>query len=1045
MPSKLGGHFMSGSNPAPWVEAGAGIFKFTPDTLGMSAQVPAGPLVVGKLDQQDAALNLTDWKALMNRGIAPKAAADLRFNAQININVGPNKPPVNRYAANPRVDVWEDDNEVVPDNQAEAIWYSTYCIEMMKLYEAIGKRRANFSFAVGTPDMSIWPHLLPAVRYARDRGHYIALHEYMGYEADYGVGWKQVDANRQPTTNVWHGRPDKVYPWGWAALRYRYIYDTVFTPAGVGNVKLLITEAGCDSVESVTPVGRPVGSWKAMGLSENVYTNHLVWYDGMIRQDSYVAGAVIFTVGSVGIWVNWDISGTAVEPLILAQIANLADVPDEPPPTDPTDPPPDGQEPVANLLQNPSFEEGWTDSDAYTTTQNPKGWTVEWNIGPGFPNPHGGQTYLLGECVHKSKAMLPPSERDVFVSDGDWTLKLFAGDRSFWARLKQTIDLPAGRYQLATPVWVDCYRWSGFKDYAVEPWQAETMVKANGREVKPWSLMVSGTRARPVTVFDHPGGPCALAVHFRCNWAISNNLWLDGWTLERVAVTPPVDPPPVAPVKVLDISKWQGAIDPARMLAAGVTGVMVRASYSGINGSRADEKVEEYLPLLRAANIPYGLYHYFHPARPVEEQFGAFAAVVERHGYQLRLALDLEETVGFDATTTAKAAALAERIRAAFPLPAGKRQMIYTSLGYWRDRLGSPAWGANFDLWIAAWTQATAPIVPAPWTRWTLWQYTNEGDGPAHGVGSARVDLNRFNGTRAEFLAWGVEAGPVVDPAAELWALGQETQVISRNPQFAVEGAMVRGGYYPIGNERRVTVGGVPYAIHLGANAAGVERLYIAEVPKWSNVWYQDGPEATEPPPTPPADDRIDLLPYLRGDGRLYEVRHPSGATETFQTQTDGDWFYLVKNAQWEQLYADAEYIWRGADTSPGGGRFYVQFEPLMKRARWMLRHMRVGQVWVGPGHMVRFYDKATCAPSAANSGNATNRMVFIARHAARTWNGVTVPDVVELSNGSETWFYARGFGLVAWSSGWGQSAIAQVYAPGERPNLVREKLNCSY
>ena len=70
--------------------------------------------------------------------------------------------------------------------------------------------------------------------------------------------------------------------------------------------------------------------------------------------------------------------------------------------------------------------------------------------------------------------------------------------------------------------------------------------------------------------------------------------------------------------------------------------------------------------------------------------------------------------------------------------------------------------------------------------------------------------------------------------------------------------------------------------------------------------------------------------------------------------------------------------------------------------------------------------------------------MTFVARHAARTWNGITVNDVVELTNGTETWFYARGFGLVAWSAGWGQSAISEVHAPGTRPDNVREKLNCN-
>src|SRR5690606_16719821 len=109
MPSKLGCHFMSGGNAQPWIDAGASLFKFTPEILGASALVPPGALVVGKLDQQDSALNLTDWKALMRQGVTPEAAADLRFSAQTAIYVGPNKPRVNRYEANPRVDAWEDD------------------------------------------------------------------------------------------------------------------------------------------------------------------------------------------------------------------------------------------------------------------------------------------------------------------------------------------------------------------------------------------------------------------------------------------------------------------------------------------------------------------------------------------------------------------------------------------------------------------------------------------------------------------------------------------------------------------------------------------------------------------------------------------------------------------------------------------------------------------------------------------------------------------------------------------------------------------------
>ncbi len=340
MPSKLGPHFIGTPGLPRWIDAGTRVFKFDPSSLGASGQVPPGPLVVGKLDQREDRLDLTDWKHYMNAGGTPQTVAAHRFNVQRSIHAGANKPKVDRYLVNPRIDVWEDDNEVVPDNPDEARWYSDYCIEMMRLYESIGKKRANFCFAVGTPDIrpgdpaDVWPHLLPAVRHARDHGHYVALHEYMGHEADLGVGWKQIDGQRRPARR-WHGRtnersePDETYPYGYVALRYRLIYDTYFRPQGLHDAPLLITECGCDSVETVTPAGGSIGTWlehrdfwAARGHQpEAFYAAMLQWYDQRLREDEFVKGAMIFTVGSVGIWAKWDISATAVESQILDYIA----------------------------------------------------------------------------------------------------------------------------------------------------------------------------------------------------------------------------------------------------------------------------------------------------------------------------------------------------------------------------------------------------------------------------------------------------------------------------------------------------------------------------------------------------------------------------------------------------------------------------------------------------------------------------------------------------------------------------------------------------
>lgn len=356
MPSKLGPHFIGTPGFERWLAAGGRVFKFDPSSLGAAAQVPPGPLVVGKLDQLEENLNLTDWKHYLKSGLSPQATADHRFNVQRHIFVGPNKPRVDRYLVNNRIDIWEDDNEVVPDDPEEARWYADYCIAMMNHYESIGKRRANFCFAVGTPDMrpgdpsDVWPHLVPAVRHARDHGHMIALHEYMGFEADYGVGWKQVDSQRRPIRH-WHGRtdaagnPDETYPYGYGVLRYRFIYDHYFRPLGLQDVSLLITECGCDSVESITPQGISTGTWTelkphwaAAGKEpESHYAGMLQWYDAMLRQDAYVKGAMIFTVGSVGIWSKWDIAGTKVEEQILQSIATQKEHEDDPVP-EPIDP-----------------------------------------------------------------------------------------------------------------------------------------------------------------------------------------------------------------------------------------------------------------------------------------------------------------------------------------------------------------------------------------------------------------------------------------------------------------------------------------------------------------------------------------------------------------------------------------------------------------------------------------------------------------------------------------------------------------------------------
>jgi hypothetical protein len=266
-----------------------------------------------------------------------------------------------------------------------------------------------------------------------------------------------------------------------------------------------------------------------------------------------------------------------------------------------------------------------------------------------------------------------------------------------------------------------------------------------------------------------------------------------------------------------------------------------------------------------------------------------------------------------------------------------------------------------------------------------------------------------------EVVAWGW--GGEVAPALEWWLNSPDHVGYVLSPEY--------------------TEIGVGYATGLGP---------------WSHYWAVDFGRPVAPPPAPPRPYTshapivvggtvaagLALLDYLRGDGRAYMVQHPSGGSEKFRTVHDGARFLQLKNSQWEEFWADDAFIWRGVDTSPGDGQYYRQFEDGQRGARWCPRRMTIGQQWESPAeHTVQTYWKGDCSPAGHHrNGRTRNRLTLRARHAAMTWNGVTVQDVIEVgSHTGESMFFGRGYGLCAWSSSWGSSAIAHLLPQNEADN----------
>lgn len=198
----------------------------------------------------------------------------------------------------------------------------------------------------------------------------------------------------------------------------------------------------------------------------------------------------------------------------------------------------------------------------------------------------------------------------------------------------------------------------------------------------------------------------------------------------------------------------------------------------------------------------------------------------------------------------------------------------------------------------------------------------------------------------------------------------------------------------------------------------------------------------------------FDLLHYVKGDGRQYEVKNAQGGQERFQTQEEGLTFYQVKNSQWEQFFYDNDFVYRDVDTSPGGGRYYrLRDHDRGRGSRWLRRRMALGEVYL-QARQVQFYKKADGSPSQANSGVVRDTIRVAARHQRHRFRtGIELDDVLEVHwvNGpndhtpKEKYFYARDFGLVGWerahqdpnSPAW--SAISEIHEPGAREPFVRE------
>ena len=203
------------------------------------------------------------------------------------------------------VDYWEIVNEMDPTGTDGHRKLAQAMIHCMDFAEAEGFKIALFSYSMGVPEWNEIEAIVNTGVFARAKqgGHILALHEY-GNPLD-----------------QWFGDPIPPRPAhperGALACRYRWWYDEFLVPRDE-VIPLVITEAG-------TTFGF---KFEQSGLTKEEWVDQVIWYDERLREDPYVIGCHLFTLGPVHPWFDFDYEEALG--LLAQRIIALKDEPDVP-------------------------------------------------------------------------------------------------------------------------------------------------------------------------------------------------------------------------------------------------------------------------------------------------------------------------------------------------------------------------------------------------------------------------------------------------------------------------------------------------------------------------------------------------------------------------------------------------------------------------------------------------------------------------------------------------------------------------------------------
>jgi lysozyme len=197
---------------------------------------------------------------------------------------------------------------------------------------------------------------------------------------------------------------------------------------------------------------------------------------------------------------------------------------------------------------------------------------------------------------------------------------------------------------------------------------------------------------------------------------------------------------------VVDLSHHNGTVDLGAAKVDGIVGV-IHKSTQGL----------DYADPLYAANrtqagaqvLRWGAYHFGTGDDPIA-QAEHFLAVAEPGPRDL-LVLDLESNLDGPSMSLEEAREFVSHVQ----LATGRWPGLYSG-NYVKEMLGGQVDPVLANCWFWLAQYGPTAVVPPTWQAWTLWQYTDGGQGPPpHDVaGIGRCDRDLFAGTLRQLLEW---------------------------------------------------------------------------------------------------------------------------------------------------------------------------------------------------------------------------------------------------------------------------------------------------